>query len=94
MLEIDLADALTPDPHTEDMFIVRDNQFAFSPGQLSKLLNPKSHSAFYALGGLVGLEKGLRTNRSTGLSVDEDYVEGKVEFREVAAEGAARYGEL
>ena len=92
--EVDLADALTPDPGTEDMFRVPDNKFAFSPGQLSKLLNPKSHSAFYALGGLAGLEKGLRTNRSTGLSVDEDALEGKVAFAEAATEGAARYGEL
>ena len=92
--EIDLADALTPDPNTEDMFIVPNNKFAFSPGQLSKLLNPKSHNAFYALGGLDGLEKGLRTNKSTGLSVDEDALEGKVEFAEAATAGAARYGEL
>ncbi len=38
---LDLQDALTPDPGTEDMFKVRDSKFAFSPGQLSKPLNPK-----------------------------------------------------
>ncbi len=58
---LDLADALTPDPGTQDMFITENNKFAFSPGQLSKMLNPKSYKAFYAMGGLEGLEKGLRT---------------------------------
>jgi Ca2+-transporting ATPase len=32
------------------------------PGQLSKLLNPKSLNAFYALGGLNGIKRGLRTD--------------------------------
>jgi Ca2+-transporting ATPase len=91
---LDLGDAFTPDPGTEDMFQVQDNKFAFSPGQLSKLLDPKSLSAFYALGGLVGLEKGLRTNKSTGLSVDEDKLDGKVTFQEVAVEGVSPYGSL
>jgi len=91
---IDLADALTPDPGTEDMFRTRDNKFAFSPGQLSKLFNPKSHSAFYALGGLAGLEKGLRTSRTSGLSVDENILDGTITFEEVATKGAARFGAL
>ncbi|KAH8885976.1 calcium-translocating P-type ATPase [Thozetella sp. PMI_491] len=75
------------------MFAVSDNKFAYSPGHLSKLLNPKSLHAFYALGGLAGLEKGLRTNRSTGLSVDEGVLDGSVAFEEVAAKGAPKYGE-
>ncbi|KAK2871829.1 hypothetical protein FQN49_002790 [Arthroderma sp. PD_2] len=75
-------DALKPDPKTEDDFEVENNKFAFSPGQLNKLLSPKSLSAFYALGGLAGLEKGLRTNRSTGLSVDETVLDGTVTFEE------------
>lgn len=74
------------------MFVVKDNKFAFSPGQLSKLLNPKSLSAFYALGGLSGLEKGLRTNRDSGLSVDETTVDGVVAFEDVAPKGTPRYG--
>jgi len=74
------------------MYVVTDNRFAFSPGQLSKLLNPKSLDAFFALGGLVGLEKGLRTNRDSGLSVDEINVEGTVAFEDVAAKGAPKYG--
>ncbi|KAI8186896.1 Calcium-transporting ATPase 2 [Colletotrichum sp. SAR 10_75] len=89
---LDTADALTPDRGTEDMFKPKNDKFAFSPGQLSKLLNPKSLNAFYALGGLAGLEKGLRTNRKTGLSVDEDRLDGTVSFEEAATKGAPKYG--
>ncbi|KAM5437213.1 plasma membrane calcium [Microsporum canis] len=78
-------DALKPDPKSEDDFEVENNKFAFSPGQLNKLLSPKSLSAFYALGGLVGLEKGLRTNRSTGLSVDETTLDGTVSFEDATS---------
>ena len=75
-------EALNADPGTEADFEVTDNKFAFSPGQLNKLLNPKSLPAFHALGGLRGLEKGLRTDRSTGLSVDEKTLEGSVSFED------------
>lgn len=88
----DLSDALTPDPGTEDMFRVENNNFAFSPGQLSKLLNPKSLNALYALGGIDGLEKGLRTNRQSGLSADEHKLEGSVSFEDVAPRGTPKYG--
>ncbi|KAK3366548.1 E1-E2 ATPase-domain-containing protein [Podospora didyma] len=60
--------------------------------QLSKLFNPKSHDAFYGLGGLAGLEKGLRTNRDSGLSVDETNVDGTVAFEDVAPKVCPRYG--
>ncbi|KAI4108038.1 MAG: hypothetical protein L6R37_001320 [Teloschistes peruensis] len=73
-------DALKADPGTEADFEVVDNKFAFSPGQLSKLLNPKSFSAFHALGGLKGIEKGLRTDRFAGLSIDERGLDGSVAF--------------
>ncbi|KAI5466687.1 hypothetical protein BGZ63DRAFT_476280 [Mariannaea sp. PMI_226] len=89
---MDTADALTPDPGTEDMFRVEENKFAFSPGQLSKLLNPKSLHAFYALGGLGGLEKGLRTDRKSGLSVDEQTLDGKIAFEDVVPKGTPKYG--
>ncbi|PKX94280.1 putative P-type calcium ATPase [Aspergillus novofumigatus IBT 16806] len=75
-------EALKPDPGREAEFQVEDNRFAFSPGQLNKLLNPKSLGAFHALGGLQGLEKGLRTNLRSGLSVDETTLEGTVSFEE------------
>ncbi|KAL1985174.1 hypothetical protein VTN96DRAFT_8196 [Rasamsonia emersonii] len=75
-------EALRPDPGTEQDFQVENNKFAFSPGHLNKLLNPKNLGAFHALGGLSGLEKGLRTDRRTGLSVDETYLDGTVSFEE------------
>ena len=87
-------DALTPDPGSEDMFFVKDNPFAFSPGQLSKLLNPKSPFAFYALGGLAGLEIGLRTSREAGLSVDEAHLDGTVLFDQATAYGSSISGAL
>jgi Ca2+-transporting ATPase len=65
------SDALAPEPRYEKDFRVCDNKFAFSPGQLNKLFNPKSLDAFYALGGLKGLEYGLQTDLSTGLSNEE-----------------------
>ena len=74
------------------MYDVKDNKFAFSPGQLSKLFNPKSLDAFYALGGLVGLEKGLRTDRNAGLSTDEALLDGAVSFEDVAPAGTPKYG--
>jgi P-type Ca2+ transporter type 2C len=77
-----LEDALRPDPGSEDDFQVENNSFAFSPGQLNKLLNPKSLPAFVALGGLHGLEYGLRTNATSGLSLDETRLEGRVSFDE------------
>lgn len=64
--------ALRPDPGTELDFQCDNNPFAFSPGQLNKLFNPKSLTAFQALGGLQGIANGLaQDSRRTGLSVDE-----------------------
>lgn len=78
-------DPLKPDPGSEATFQVDDNSFAFSPGQLGKLFNPKSHRAFLALGGLAGLQKGLRTNVQSGLSVDEGALAGTVSFEKATA---------
>ena len=78
-------DALKPDPGQESDFEVENNPFAFSPGQLNKLLNPKSLGAFRALGGLGGLENGLRTDRNAGLSIDEQDLKGKVAFEEATS---------
>ena len=81
-------EALKPDPDTETDFRVEENKFAFSPGQLNKLLNPKSFAAFHALGGLKGLEKGLRTDRTAGLSLDEKRLDGSVGFDQAVAAGS------
>ncbi|KAI0198134.1 calcium-translocating P-type ATPase [Astrocystis sublimbata] len=72
--------ALRPDPGTEAAFQVEDNPFAFSPGQLNKLLNPKSLPAFRALGGLPGIQHGLQTDIDAGLSLDETTVRSRVTF--------------
>ena len=85
---IDDEEALRPDPGTEEDFEVDNNNFAFSPGQLNKMINPKSLGAFHALGGLGGLEKGLRTNRQSGLSIDERNLDGAVSFVEAVKAGS------
>lgn len=72
--------ALMPGRGDEDDFKVENNPFAYTPGMLNKMLNPKSLAAFYKLGGLAGLEKGLRTDRHAGLSVDEAHLEGAISF--------------
>ncbi len=82
LVEVDLAAALRPDPGTEADFQVDNNPFAFSPGQLNKLLNPKSLQAFVALGGLPGIERGIRTDIDAGLSLDEASLSGQVSFED------------
>ena len=75
-------DALTPDPGTEGDFKDDNSPFGFTIGQLNKMINPKSLAAFYALGGLTGIEKGVRSDRNTGLSVDEITLDGKVTYED------------
>ncbi|RDI85057.1 hypothetical protein Vi05172_g5040 [Venturia inaequalis] len=83
-------EALQPDPGQEALFEVENNKFAFSPGQLGRLLNPKNLGALWQLGGLAGIEKGLQTNRLSGLSVDETTITQSVSFEE--ATGGSGYG--
>ncbi|TEA21018.1 Calcium-transporting ATPase 2 [Colletotrichum sidae] len=83
----DNSDPLAPNPGEEQSFNIQNNPFAFSPGQVSKLINPKSLDAFVAVGGLTGLEKGLRTDRRAGLSLDESRLDGNVSFEEAVAAG-------
>lgn len=80
--DVPASEALRPDKRNELDFEVENNPFAFSPGQLNKLLNPKSLAAFKALGGPNGLERGLRTDLAAGLSIDEAHLEGRVTFEE------------
>lgn len=75
-------EALQPDPGSEADFEVENNPFAFSPGQLNKLFNPKSLSAFKALGGIRGIERGLQTDITSGLSVDETSARRRIAFAE------------
>lgn len=83
-------DALKPDIGKDADFEVANNPFAFTPGQLSKMFNPKSLSAFYALGGLRGIEKGLRSDRDTGLSVDEKHLDGTITFEDVTNKASSK----
>ncbi|EEP82664.1 Na/K-ATPase alpha 2 subunit [Uncinocarpus reesii 1704] len=80
--DVPVSEALNPDQRNENDFKVDNNPFAFTPGQLNKMLNPKSLAAFRALGGLRGLERGLRTDLAAGLSFDESQLEGTVTFEE------------
>ncbi|KAL3456700.1 hypothetical protein BJX64DRAFT_36723 [Aspergillus heterothallicus] len=50
---------------------VANNPFDYSPGQLTKMYNPKSLDTLRALGGLEGLARGLHVDIKAGLSVDE-----------------------
>jgi Ca2+-transporting ATPase len=88
---LNLADAFTPDPGTEDIFKTEDNKFAFSPGQLSKILNPKSYNIFYALGGLLGLERGLKTDTNAGLSNNKTAVNSSVNYKDITAKDSPKY---
>jgi Ca2+-transporting ATPase len=76
--DVPLSEALTPDARYANDFIVNNSKFAFSPGQLNKMINPKSLAAFAALGGLEGLVHGLRSDLNTGLSLDETSLRGRV----------------
>ncbi|MCJ1479508.1 plasma membrane calcium [Lambiella insularis] len=88
--ELTTEAALRPDKNNENDFEVADNPFAFSPGQLNKLLNPKSLAAYKALGGIRGLERGLRTDTISGLGADESNIEGKITFEEATIAGKGK----
>ncbi|KAL0934931.1 plasma membrane calcium-transporting atpase 2 [Colletotrichum truncatum] len=77
--------SLRPDPGTEADFQINNNPFAFSPGQLNKLLNPKSLAAFRALGGLDGIAYGLQSDIHAGLSLDEIAAPGQVSFQDAVS---------
>ncbi|KAL2755929.1 hypothetical protein ACRALDRAFT_1050792 [Sodiomyces alcalophilus JCM 7366] len=78
-------DALKPDQGKEADFEVENNPYAFSPGQLNKLLSPKNLAAFYKIGGLTGLEKGVQSDRKAGLSLDETTAVRHVTFEQATA---------
>jgi Ca2+-transporting ATPase len=77
------ATALVSEVHSEEPLPA--NNFAFTPSQLHKLLKQRSLAALNVFGGLQGLVLGLRTDLSTGLSVDETNLDGTITFNEAAA---------
>lgn len=80
--DLTAEEALRPGKTDAQDFEVHNSPFAFSPGQLNKTINPKSLAAFRALGGLRGLEAGLQTDLSAGLSVDETSAPGHINYDE------------
>ncbi|GLA67502.1 ATPase, Ca transporting, plasma membrane [Aspergillus tubingensis] len=74
----DDGNSLGPEPSGESDSEVENNKFAFSPGQLNKLISPKCLGALGAFRGLRGLEEGLRTDLRSGLSLDETVLDGTV----------------
>lgn len=88
--ELTAEEALSSDKTNEKDFEVENNTFAFSPGQLNKLLNPKSLAAYRALGGLRGLERGLQTDTVAGLSVDETTISEKISFEDATDSSNAK----
>ncbi|KAI1186675.1 calcium-translocating P-type ATPase [Nemania serpens] len=93
VITIDPDSALRPDPGTEADFQVDDNPYAFSPGQLNKLLNPKSLLVFRALGGLAGIEHGLQTDTNAGLSLDETTARSRVTFDQAVRRTSDKFPE-
>ena len=85
--DLSAAEVLAPDKTNEEDFEANNSPFAFSQGQLNKLLNPKSLAAYRALGGIWGLERGLQTDLVAGLSVDETTISESVDF-EAATQSA------
>ncbi|KAI0150772.1 calcium-translocating P-type ATPase [Xylariaceae sp. FL1272] len=93
IISVDPEAVLRPDPGTEADFEVNDSPFAFAPGHLNKLLNPKSLLAFRALGGLKGIERGLQTDVNAGLSVDETTARSRVTFDQAVRKADENYPE-
>ncbi|KAI5856728.1 plasma membrane calcium-transporting ATPase [Durotheca rogersii] len=82
VLTVDPAATLRPDPGAEDDFHVDNNPFAFSPGHLDRLQDPKSLPAFCALGGPQGIARGLQTDLHAGLSIDETSAPSSITFEQ------------
>ena len=68
-----------------DIPSIEGNPFAFGPDHLEKLINPKSLTAFTALGGLAGLERGLKTDRHSGLRIDEGCISDPITLEEAVS---------
>jgi hypothetical protein len=78
-----MVEALGPDKGIEKDFKIANNPFAFSPGQLNKLMNPKSLAAYRAIDGLPGIEKGLKTSSMPCPSGDGNHSYGRLALEEV-----------
>ena len=81
----DEEDPFTPYKGQEALFQQSDNPFAFTRGHFSKFLNPKSLQAYFASGGIAGLEKGLHTDVVNGLDAREGNLTRRVSFGEATS---------
>jgi Ca2+-transporting ATPase len=72
-------------------FEVDESPFGVTPGHLSKLLPRKNIQALFLLHGLPGLAKGLRTDLTNGLDVNEENLVGTVSFEDVQATPMDKY---
>lgn len=86
-----MEELFRPISDDQEMFRADSNPFAFTPGHLSRLINPKSLRAFLALGGLSGIEKGLRTDARSGLSMDETDLDDSVSFEDATGSQLPEY---
>ena len=82
------GDPLAAREGDDEAFEVENNPFAFAPGQMSRLYNPKNIDVFRAIGGLIGLEAGLRTDIRSGLSLDEQELKGSVSLEDAVAKAS------
>ena len=62
---------------------IQNNPFAFTPRSLAKLHDPKDLNVLRDMGGLEGLTLGLRTVLATGLSPDEDQLDGRITLQDI-----------
>ena len=86
------GDPLAAREGDDEAFEVENNPFAYAPGQMSRLYNPKNIDAFKAMGGLLGLEYGLRTDIKSGLSLDEQELKGSVTLEDAQAKASDSAG--
>jgi hypothetical protein len=78
----DSTDKLRGCPGIETDATRDDTPFDYVPGQMTKLLNPKSLGGWYAMGGLPALERGLRTSLNRSLPGEESITDSSVTFDE------------
>lgn len=69
----------------KDDLTIKDNPFAFTPSKLHSLITARTTAALDAVGGLCGLAAGLRTDLDSGLSPDEDILDGTISLPEAIA---------
>lgn len=78
-VSLDIAD------DEKDDATIKGNPFAFTPAKLHTLIKARTTAALDAVGGLRGLAAGLRSDLDSGLSPDEDVLDGTISLPEAIA---------